>query len=50
VRFFMATADPGAARPENPEAPLRWLTPLEARDTTSEPNLRIALARMERLL
>jgi 8-oxo-dGTP pyrophosphatase MutT (NUDIX family) len=50
VRFFMTTADPGAARPETPDAPLRWLTLLEARDTTSEPNLRVALARMRPLL
>jgi 8-oxo-dGTP pyrophosphatase MutT (NUDIX family) len=46
VRFYMTTAQPEAVRPENPDAPLRWLTLLEARDTTSEPNLRVALARM----
>ena len=46
VRFSMTTAEPEAVRPENPDAPLRWLTLLEARDTTSEPNLRVALARM----
>ena len=50
VRFFMATEHPQAIRPENPDAPLRWLTLLEARDTTSEPNLREALARLEPLL
>jgi 8-oxo-dGTP pyrophosphatase MutT (NUDIX family) len=50
VRFFMSTADPEAARPENPDAPLRWLTLPEAHATTSEPNLRTALARMEQLL
>jgi 8-oxo-dGTP pyrophosphatase MutT (NUDIX family) len=50
VRFFMATQAPEAARPENPDAPLRWLTLLEARDTTSEPNLRVALARLAPLL
>ena len=50
VRFFMATANPDVARPESPDAPLRWLTLLEAHDTTSEPNLRTALARMEPLL
>ena len=50
VRFFMATASPEAARPENPDAPLRWLTLPEAHDTTSEPNLREALARLEPLL
>jgi 8-oxo-dGTP pyrophosphatase MutT (NUDIX family) len=50
VRFFMATQTPEAVRPENPDAPLRWLTLLEARDTTSESNLREALARLEPLL
>ena len=50
VRFFMSTQDPDAARPENPDAPLRWLTLLEAHDTTSEPNLREALTRMRPLL
>jgi len=50
VRFFMATEHPQAVRPENPDAPLRWLTLTEARDTTSEPNLRVALARMQLLL
>jgi 8-oxo-dGTP pyrophosphatase MutT (NUDIX family) len=50
VRFFMATADPEAARPETPDAPLRWLTLPEAHDTTSEPNLRQALTRMAPLL
>jgi 8-oxo-dGTP pyrophosphatase MutT (NUDIX family) len=50
IRFFMATAAPDAVRPETPDAPLRWLTLLEAHDTTSEPNLRTALTRMEPLL
>jgi 8-oxo-dGTP pyrophosphatase MutT (NUDIX family) len=50
VRFFMATADPEAVRPENPDAPLRWLTLPEAHATTSEPNLRQALIRMAPLL
>ena len=31
LRFLLATGDPEAARPENPEAPLRWLTVPEAR-------------------
>ena len=50
VRFFMATASPEAIRAENAQAQLRWLTLPEARDTTSEPNLREALARIEPLL
>ena len=50
VRFFMATGTPDAIRAENPQAQLRWLTLPAARDTTSEPNLRVALARIEPLL
>jgi 8-oxo-dGTP pyrophosphatase MutT (NUDIX family) len=50
VRFFMATENPQAVRPENPDAPLRWLTLTEARDTTSEANLREALTRLGPLL
>jgi 8-oxo-dGTP pyrophosphatase MutT (NUDIX family) len=50
VRFFMATGDPDAARPETPDAQLRWLTLPEAHETTSEPNLRQALTRMAPLL
>jgi 8-oxo-dGTP pyrophosphatase MutT (NUDIX family) len=50
VRFFMATEHPEAIRPENPDAPLRWLTLTEAHDTTSEPNLRVALTRLEQLI
>ena len=50
VRFFMATQTPDAARAENAEAPLRWLSLSAAREATSEPNLIETLARMERLL
>lgn len=50
VRFFMATATPDAIRAENVQAQLRWLTLPAARDTTSEPNLREALSRIEPLL
>jgi 8-oxo-dGTP pyrophosphatase MutT (NUDIX family)/hypothetical membrane protein len=50
VRFFMATRTPDAARAENAEAPLRWLSLTAAREATSEPNLIQTLARMERLL
>ena len=50
VRFFMATGTPDAIRAENPQAQLRWLTLPAARDTTSEPNLREALTRIEPLL
>ena len=50
VRFFMATGTPDAIRAENAQAQLRWLTLPAARDTTSEPNLREALTRIEPLL
>jgi 8-oxo-dGTP pyrophosphatase MutT (NUDIX family) len=50
LRFVLATADPGAARPEGPDAPLRWLSPSEAQAATSETNLRETLSRTERLL
>ena len=46
----MATATPDAIRAENPQAQLRWLTLPEARDLTSEPNLRETLTRIERWL
>ena len=50
VRFFMATQTPDAIRPESAHAPLRWLSLPQARDLTSEPNLRETLARIEPLL
>ena len=50
VRFALATQTPDAARPEGPDAPLRWLSPREAHEVTSEPNLRETIARVRRLL
>jgi 8-oxo-dGTP pyrophosphatase MutT (NUDIX family) len=50
LRFVLATHAPEAARPENPDAPLRWLTPDEAQAATSEANLRETLSRARRLL
>jgi 8-oxo-dGTP pyrophosphatase MutT (NUDIX family) len=50
VRFVLATRTPDAARPEGPGAPLRWLTPREAREATSEANLRETLSRVQRRL
>jgi 8-oxo-dGTP pyrophosphatase MutT (NUDIX family) len=50
LRFVLATADPDAARPESPDAPLRWLPLAEAQAATSEANLRETLSRAERLL
>ena len=46
IRFFMATQTPDAIRPESAEAPLRWLSLAEARDLTSQPNLRETLDRV----
>jgi 8-oxo-dGTP pyrophosphatase MutT (NUDIX family) len=50
VRFFLATRMPDTIVPESPDAPLRWLTLAEARELTTEPNLRETLSRVERLL
>jgi 8-oxo-dGTP pyrophosphatase MutT (NUDIX family) len=50
IRLFMATSTPDAARPENPDAPLRWLSLPAAYEATSEPSVKETLARMERLL
>jgi 8-oxo-dGTP pyrophosphatase MutT (NUDIX family) len=50
LRFVLATRRPEAARPETPDAPLRWLSPAEAQQATSEPNLRETLTRVHRLL
>ena len=50
LRFVLATRDPDAARPENPGAPLRWLSPEEADEATAEANLRETLTRARRLL
>jgi 8-oxo-dGTP pyrophosphatase MutT (NUDIX family) len=50
LRFVLATDDPDAATPESPGAPLRWLSPDEAFELTSEPNFRETLSRVERLL
>jgi hypothetical protein len=50
VRFFLATRTPDAVVPEQPDAPLRWLTLPAALDLTTEANLRETLKRAERLL
>lgn len=47
LRFVLATRTPDAARPEKPDAPLRWLTVAEAIEATTEANLRETLARVE---
>ena len=50
VRFFLATRTPDSIVPEEPGAPLRWLTIPEALELTAEANLRETLSRAERLL
>jgi 8-oxo-dGTP pyrophosphatase MutT (NUDIX family) len=50
VRYLFATGEPDAARPEKPDAPLRWLTVPEALDEVTEANLRETLHRADQLL
>ncbi|TQS40101.1 NUDIX hydrolase [Cryptosporangium phraense] len=46
VRFVLATGTPDDVRPEKPDAELRWLTVAEARELTTEDNLREFLSRV----
>jgi 8-oxo-dGTP pyrophosphatase MutT (NUDIX family) len=50
LRFVFATQAPGSVRAEKPDAPLRWLSPSEAQQATSEANFRETLSRARRLL
>ena len=50
LRYFMATETPEAARAENEDAPLRWLSLTEAYKATSEVNLRGTLDRLKRFV
>ena len=50
ARFFLATRTPDAIVPEQPDAPLRWLSLPEACELTTEANLRESLTRVGRLL
>ncbi len=50
LRFVVATHAPEAARPENPDAPLRWLSPADAEAVTSQDNLRETLSRAQQLM
>ena len=50
LRYLLATRDPDAVSPENPDSPLRWQTIGEARDLVGANNLRHTLDRAERLL
>jgi 8-oxo-dGTP pyrophosphatase MutT (NUDIX family) len=49
VRFVLATGTPEMARPEKPDAPLRWVGVAEALELTSEANLRETIGRVGRL-
>lgn len=49
LRYVLATDDPDAARPENPQSPLRWLTFDEAREIVGQDVLGETLARAERI-
>ncbi len=49
LRFVLATATPDAARPERPDAPLRWLTVTGAMAGTTEANLRESIDRVSRM-
>ncbi|HEY6796223.1 MAG TPA: NUDIX domain-containing protein [Kineosporiaceae bacterium] len=50
LRFVLATSSPDAARPEKPEAPVRWVSFDEARELTASPSLQQALDLLEPLL
>jgi 8-oxo-dGTP pyrophosphatase MutT (NUDIX family) len=50
VRYVMATRSPDAARPEGPDAPMRWVSVDEARSLVGGNNLRITLDRVAGLL
>ena len=50
LRFFLATNEPDAAKPENDLSPLRWLGVEEAEDLASGNNLSQTLFRVSALL
>jgi 8-oxo-dGTP pyrophosphatase MutT (NUDIX family) len=50
LRFVLATQTPEAARAESPDAPLRWLSPSDALQLTTQDNLRETISRARRLL
>ncbi|MDQ0379430.1 NUDIX hydrolase [Amycolatopsis thermophila] len=49
LRFVLATREPDAARPEKPDAPLKWLPLDEAIDAVTEDSLRETLRRVREL-
>jgi 8-oxo-dGTP pyrophosphatase MutT (NUDIX family) len=50
LRFVLTTGVPEAARPESPDAPLRWLPLEEAREAVTEANVAETLSRVAPLL
>jgi 8-oxo-dGTP pyrophosphatase MutT (NUDIX family) len=50
LRFVLATGSPDAIVPEQPDAPLRWLSIEDARALTAEENLRETIERVRGLL
>ena len=50
LRYFVATRNPDDARPESPDAVVRWVTVDEARALVGGNNLRHTLDRLEELL
>ncbi len=48
LRFVLATRTPELARAERPDAPVRWLTAVQASAATSESNLRETISRVRR--
>jgi 8-oxo-dGTP pyrophosphatase MutT (NUDIX family) len=50
LRFVLATREPEAARAESQDAPLRWLSPGDALQLTTEANFRETISRAQRLL
>jgi 8-oxo-dGTP pyrophosphatase MutT (NUDIX family) len=50
VRFFLATDDPDAARPEKPDAPVRWVSIADALALTTQDNVRETIRRAARAM
>ena len=50
LRFVLATQLPDDARPEKPDAPVRWFSLAEARAATTEANVHETLRRVELLM
>jgi len=50
LRYLLATGQPEAIRPENADAPLRWVTFAEAREIVGANNITVTLDRAEQAL